>query len=45
LLLPTFRDNYYSKNFKAKLYGYYPELTSIETVYKEVDLFLKKTKY
>lgn len=43
--VPTFRDNYYSKNFKAKLYGYYPELTSLETIYKEVDLFLKKTKY
>ena len=36
------KDNYYSKNFRAKKYGYNPELTSLETIKKEVKLIVNK---
>lgn len=35
-----FKDNYYSKNFKAKKYGYKPLYTSAETIKKEFELIL-----
>jgi hypothetical protein len=35
------KDNYYSKNYKAKDYGYYPEYSSEETILKELRTILK----
>lgn len=35
-----FKDNYYSKNFKAEKYGYKPFYTSAETIKKEFELIL-----
>ncbi len=35
------KDNYFSKNFKAKVYGYYPEYSSKETILKELSTILK----
>ena len=37
-----FKDNYYSKNFKAEKYGYKPFYTSAETIKKEFELILNK---